>query len=257
MRNENLKKIIFAGLLIAIGIVLTNILSISYPPNSTIIRFGIGYLPLMLISILLGPKIGFSSALIQDILGYFIYILIYGYSSGPFYLGFTFSAILYGVLPGIIYNLRIKDFSLFRIINFGFLLLMFGLGVWGFFNIEWIIEIIRTKLSEDMTFEPWVIYAMLGVGELGIIGIIAFLFQLRNEDDRAHRIIFTVIILQILVTLILTPIWVMDLYGIPFWGQQPLRIIKTPIEIFIYSILLIRIVKAMKVYVARDLEVKE
>ncbi len=252
MHNNNLKNIIFAGLLIAIGIVLSNILSISYPPNSTIIRFGIGYLPLMLISIILGPKVGFSAAIIQDVLGYFVYILVYGYASGPFYLGFTFNAILYGVLPGIIYNLRFKDFNVFRYVNFAFLILMFGLGVWATFNIDTIIYIIETKLSEDMTFSPWIIYLMLGIGEVGIIGLLIFLFGTRNEEDKMHRIIFSVIILQIIVTLILTPLWVLHMYGVPFWPQMPLRIIKTPIEIFIYSVLLIRVVKALKGYVFRD-----
>ena len=118
MRNINLRNIIFAGLLVAIGIVLTSVLSISYPPNSTIIRFGIGYLPLIIISIVLGPKMGLYSALINDVVGYLVYFWIHGYTSGPFYLGFTINSILYGVLPGIIYSLKIKDFKLFRFINF-------------------------------------------------------------------------------------------------------------------------------------------
>jgi len=206
----------------------------------------------MLISIILGPKIGLYSAVIQDILGYFTYIMIYGYSSGAFYLGFTLNAMLYGVLPGLLYHIKINKFHIFRYINFAFLILMFGLGAWGFFNIDWIIEIIRTKLSEDMSFDPWVIYSMLGIGELGIIGILAFLIGTRKESDNTHRIIFSVIILQVLVTLILTPLWVLHMYGIPFWPQMPLRIIKTPIEIFIYSVLLIRVVKALKGYAFRE-----
>ena len=50
MKNKNLQKIIFTGLMVAIGIVLSTVVSISYPPNSTIIRFGIGYLPLIIVS---------------------------------------------------------------------------------------------------------------------------------------------------------------------------------------------------------------
>ena len=249
MRNINLRNVIFAGLLVAIGIVLTSLLSISYPPNSTIIRFGIGYLPLMLVSIILGPKIGLSAGLVQDLAGYIIYFWIHGYTSGPFYLGFTFNSLLYGVLPGLIYSIKIKNFSLFKYINFILLLMMFGFGIWGFFNIAEIIDIIENKLSADMSFSPGVIYAMLGIGMAGILGTLWFLFDRRKEDEKAHRIIFSVIILQVLVTLILTPLWVSDLYGISFWPQLPLRIIKTPVEIFIYSVLLIRIVKALEGYI--------
>ena len=197
---------------------------------------------------------GLYSALINDVVGYLVYFWIHGYTSGPFYLGFTINSILYGVLPGIIYSLKIKDFKLFRFINFSFLVLMFGLGVWGLFNINQIIALIEGRLGEGVNFSPWVIYFMLIIGELGIISIFYFVVKNRNEDDKAHRMIFTVIILQVLVTLVLTPIWVSNLYGIPFWPQLPLRIVKTPIEIFIYSILLIRIVKSLNSYLFADIK---
>ncbi|XMB71995.1 folate family ECF transporter S component [Mycoplasmatota bacterium WC30] len=251
MRNFKLRNIIFAGLLVGIGIILSSLLSISYPPNSTIIRFGIGYLPLILISIILGPKVGFSAAIIQDLLGYVVYIWIFGAPSGPFYLGFTFNSILYGILPGLIYNLNLKDIKIFRYINFVLLLVLFALGLWGLFNIQEIIITIEAKLSEGMDFKPWVIIAMIIVGELGILGTMAFVINKRNEDDKAHRIIFSVIILQIVVSLVLTPLWVTNLYAIPFLPQLPLRIIKTPIEIFIYSFLLIKITKIMRQYILR------
>lgn len=248
MKNVQLRHVIFAALLVAIGIVLTSVLSISYPPNSTIIRFGIGYLPLILISIVLGPKIGFSAAIIQDLLGYFVYFWIHGYTSGPFYLGFTLNSVLYGVLPGLIYHLKIRRFDIFKYVNFTLLLVMFGLGVWGFFNIQEIISLIESRVSSEMQFDPWVIYLMLAIGEIGILGTLAFLFYKRNASDAAHRIIFITIVLQVLVTLILTPLWVTNLYHIPFWPQLPLRIIKTPVEIFIYAVLVIRIVKAFESY---------
>lgn len=252
MRNVNLRNIIFAGLLVGIGIVLTNVLSISYPPNSTIIRFGIGYLPLMLISIILGPKIGLYSALVQDVVGYIVYFWIHGYTSGPFYFGFTFNSVLYGMLPGIMARIRIRKFQLFKYINIGFLLVMFGLGVWAAINVQDIIAIIESRLDSDMNFQPWIIYSMLGIGEVGVLSILIYVIKNRNESDQSHRIIFTVMILQVLVSLILTPLYLKDLYGLPYWPQLPLRIIKTPIEIFIYSVLLIRIATAIRSFMYRD-----
>ncbi|XFA99669.1 folate family ECF transporter S component [Candidatus Izemoplasma sp. B36] len=248
MKKNNLRSVIFAGLLVAIGIVLSSILSISYPPNSTIIRFGIGYLPLILISIILGPKIGFSAAIIQDILGYFVYIWIYGFPAGPFYLGFTLNSILYGVIPGLVYNLKIKDINIFKYINFVFILILIGLGVWGIFNIQDIIASIEARLEEGQAFSPIIIYLMIIIGEIGLIGMLILLLKHRLDDDYSHRIILTIIILQIIITLGLTPLWVSQLYGIPFWPQLPIRIIKAPIEIFIYSILLIRLVKILNTY---------
>ena len=248
MKKYNLRSVIFAGLLVAIGIILSSLLSISYPPNSTIIRFGIGYVPLILISIILGPKIGFSAAIIQDVLGYFVYMWVFGVPSGPFYIGFTLNSILFGVLPGLIYNLKIKDIKIFNYINFAFIIILLGLGIWSMINIQDIIASIEARLDDGASFSPVIIYMMLIIGILGLLGMLALLIKNRKEDDSSHRIIFSIIILQTLISLVLTPIWVNQLYGIPYWPQLPIRIIKTPIEIFIYSILLVRLVKIMKNY---------
>jgi len=85
-----------------------------------------------------------------------------------------------------------------------------------------------------------------------VMGTLIFIILHRKEDDSIHRILFSVIVLQIVVGLVLTPLWVTNLYGIPFWPQLPIRIIKTPIEIFIYSVLLIRIVKVLQLYLFPD-----
>lgn len=249
MKDKQLQRLIFTALMVAIGIVLSNFVSISYPPNSTIIRFGIGYLPLIIVSIILGPKVGLVAAIIQDILGYFVYMLIYGFASGPFFPGFTFNSILYGVIPGLIYNLKINRKNLFLYMNFILMTVMLILGIWGLIEIDFIIEIIENKLSVDMSFNPWIIYSMLGMGILGVLSGYVFLYINRNEDDSSQRIIFSVIILQIVVTLVLTPLWVTILYSsATFLPQLPLRIIKTPLEVFIYTVLLLRLIKVFKNY---------
>ena len=249
MREKRLQRLIFAALMVAIGIVLSNFVSISYPPNSTIIRFGIGYLPLIIVSVILGPKVGFVAAIIQDVLGYFVYMMIYGFASGPFFPGFTLNAILYGVLPGLIYNLKINSKKFFLYMNFALMTAMLALGIWGLIEIDFIIEIIETRLSVDMSFNPWIIYLMLGIGIIGVLSGYVFLYFKRNEDDKNQRLIFITIILQVLVTLILTPLWVTILYSsATFLPQLPLRIIKTPLEVFVYSVLLLRLIKVFENY---------
>ncbi|MCF7924593.1 MAG: folate family ECF transporter S component [Candidatus Izimaplasma sp.] len=242
MHNKKLQMNIFAGLMIAIGIVLSSILSISYPPNSTIIRFGIGYLPLIIISITLGPKMGLYSAIIQDILGYVVYIWIFGFPAGPFFPGFTFNAILFGVIPFVFYNIKVNNKKIFSYLNFGLLILFLGAAIWGLIKIDWIISLVESRLDEGMAFSSTVLYLILLIGLIGIVSTLIFVYIKRKEDDKAQRIIFTVMVLQIVVTLLLTPLWVSILYKIPFLPQLPLRIIKMPLEIFIYSILLIRLV---------------
>lgn len=244
MKDLKLRKTIFAALLIAIGIVLSNLVSITYPPNNAIIRFGIGYLPLIIISIILGPKIGALSAVIQDVLGYFIYLMIFGVVSGPFFPGFTINAVLYGVIPGVVYHMILKDKKIFHYINYLFILSLIGLGVWGLLDMQSIIA----SIDASVDFSPVFLYMMLIIGLIGLISILIFVLMKRKEVDASHRVIFSVIILQIISALILTPIWLTILYEIPFWAQLPLRIIKSPFEIFIYSILLIRVIKALNIY---------
>lgn len=248
MTDSKLKKIIFASLMVAIGIVLSNFVSISYPPNSTIIRFGIGYLPLIIVSIILGPKIGLAAAIIQDVLGYFSYMLIFGFPSGPFFPGFTLNSILYGVIPGLIYHLKVWKGNFFIYFNIFLLSALFAFGIWSLVEVDYIIAIIEGRLGENMNFSPLFIYFLIGLGLAGILSGFVFIYLQRKEDDSSHRIIFSVIILQLVVTLVLTPLWVTILYKIPFVPQLPLRIIKTPLEVFIYSVLLIRLIKIFEHY---------
>lgn len=247
MKQLRLRKTILAALLVAIGIVLSQFLSVTYPPNNAIIRFGIGYIPLIIISIILGPRIGAASAVIQDVLGYFVYMLVFG-ASGPFFPGFTINAVLFGVIPGLVYNLILKEKKIFNYINFILLFSLVGLGIYALIDMPAIIS----TIGADVDFQVWFLYTLLIIGEIGLISILVFVISKRKEDDKSHRIIFSVIIMQIITALILTPLWVSILYGIPFWAQLPLRIIKTPIEIFIYSILLIRIIKALNLYMLRE-----
>ncbi|MDD5602062.1 MAG: hypothetical protein PHP78_03765, partial [Candidatus Izemoplasmatales bacterium] len=52
------------------------------------------------------------------------------------------------------------------------------------------------------------------------------------------KLLFSIALLYILVSLILTPIWVTQInLGIPFWTRIPLRIVKMPIETSVYVVL--------------------
>lgn len=248
MKDLRLRKTILASLLVAMGIVLTSVVSITYPPNNAIIRFGIGYLPLIIISIMLGPRIGFMSAIVQDIGAYFFYMMVFGVASGPFFPGFTINAILFGVVPGLIYRAVLRDKKIFNYINIILLVGLLGLGIYALIDMENIIA----SIHGNSDFSPVVLYVILGIGLLGLIPILYFVLKRRNEDDSSHRIIFSIILLFLVTNLVLTPLWVSYLYGIPYLPQIPLRIVKTPFEIFIYSILLIRIVKVLNIYMLKE-----
>ncbi len=234
MKNKRLRNVIFTGLLVAVGIVLSQFLSIAYPPTQTIIKFGIGYLPLIIISIMFGPELGALAGITQDIVGYFLF----GASTGPFFPGFTFNAILFGVVPGLIYRVKNDKFNIFKIINFSLLGILFISGIYFLFDISAISN--KTDLSDAVR------YIVVVSGLVSILVISYFVWTKRKRTDEVQKIIFIVIILNLVVSILLTPTWVSILYKIPFWPQIPLRIVKLPIEIFIYSLIMIEINNLIK-----------
>lgn len=107
---KSTRNVVLCGLLAALAIVLGMVASISIGPY---IRIGFSGLPNRIVDFLFGPVVGciFGGAL--DILKYFLK------PEGPFFFGFTFNAMLSGVIYGsILYK---KPVSLKRIICAEFL----------------------------------------------------------------------------------------------------------------------------------------
>ncbi|WP_298841230.1 folate family ECF transporter S component [Clostridium sp.] len=101
---KNTRIFIFMGLLISIQIVLTRFFSIQTP----IVRIGFGFIPLVIASVMFGPVLGGITAAFSDILGMMLF------PSGVYFPGFTLSALLSGIIYGIL--LYKKPKTMFRII---------------------------------------------------------------------------------------------------------------------------------------------
>lgn len=92
MKNVNkVKLIVFAGMMVAIQIVLARVFAINIGPT---LRITISQTPIYLAGFWFGPVIGGICGLLGDLLGCFIQ----GYAPNPF---ITVSSVLTGVLPGI------------------------------------------------------------------------------------------------------------------------------------------------------------
>jgi len=87
------KKMVYAGLLIAMGIVL-KMFEISVTPN---FRIGFTTVPTIFSGIVLGPIYGFMVGFLSD----FIQFVIKS-DGGAFHLGFTLTSALYGLIPGLV-----------------------------------------------------------------------------------------------------------------------------------------------------------
>ncbi len=239
MKKSNVQAIVFTGLMVAIGVVLSQLVSITLPsPASPIIKFGIGYLPIIIISILYGPVYGVIAAISQDLLGFF---LIGGPQGQIFFLGFTLNAVLYGLVPGLLFRFKSKkDESLFYWFNYGLALLFLVAIVFYFFNIDRI----------STTLENQELYILLLISLLGSGALIAINYWVGRKKTLEYspqKILFVVMILYMVVSIVLTPVWLFVMIpGVPIWLRIPLRIVKMPIEVLAYVLLLTPLLNTLK-----------
>lgn len=227
MRNERFRHLIFSGLLVSIGIVLSYVIVFAYPPGQVHIKIGIGWLPLMLISMFFGPGVGVISGVAQDVLGYFVF----GTGTGPYFFGFTFNAMIVGFLPWVIIRIKTKKINLFLYLNYVLLLIILAASVYLLLDINQM----ASHTSISITWD----YIILILNVLAALAMGVFVFVKRSLESRAQQIIFFVTILMILVSIVLTPVWLNIMYKLPYLPQLPLRIVKLPLEVFVYSVLLI------------------
>lgn len=105
-----LKKLVVCAMLVALGVVLSGLLSIPITlEGSPSAKIGFGPLPIILAGILFGPLYGAMVAAVWDILTALIFPV------GAYLPWFTLSAMLFGLLPGLFFIKR-REYPLSRVI---------------------------------------------------------------------------------------------------------------------------------------------
>lgn len=89
---SKLKKVILAGLLIAVGVILNRFISIKTP----ILSISLTFIPHVLSGILLGPWWSMITAAMTDLIGALLFPF------GPYFVGYTISAALAGLIYGLL-----------------------------------------------------------------------------------------------------------------------------------------------------------
>lgn len=126
---NRIKKILIIASLIAANVVLSRFLSIRTP----IITIGFGFIPLVFAGIILGYKEAVLIGVIADIIGGLLFPV------GPFFIGYTISNGLTGLVYGLL--LYSKDFKVDKkfIIKLIISVLIVNLIINGCLNTFWII----------------------------------------------------------------------------------------------------------------------
>lgn len=110
--NRTTYKIVVSGLLIAISIVLTRLFSFTFPVlNFPASRLSIGFLPIMLAGILLGPVWGVSVGALADVIGFFLS----NSQQAPYSPLITIVSALVGLVSFVIYRIFAKAPKALRI----------------------------------------------------------------------------------------------------------------------------------------------
>lgn len=190
-------------------------------------RIGFSQLPLMVIGVLFGPSWAFLSGIVQDFLG-----LIVTPTGFPFF-GFTLNKIIIGLIPALLFSKKIKWTPKVAYIVSQGILLSFLLGALAYL---WLTPSIVT--NGDIIEITMTIKLVFSTGSVLLIGAMMFFLKLLTEKYKKYENDFSisiwamsVVLVEVIVQLMLTPLWLAIMYDIPIWISFLLRVVKATIMV--------------------------
>jgi ECF transporter S component (folate family) len=190
-------------------------------------RIGFSQLPLMVIGVLFGPSWAFLSGIVQDFLG-----LIVTPTGFPFF-GFTLNKIIIGLIPALLFSKKIKWTPKVAYIVSQGILLSFLLGALAYL---WLTPSIVT--NGDIIEITMTIKLVFSTGSVLLIGAMMFFLNLLTKKYKKYENDFSisiwamsVVLVEVIVQLILTPLWLAIMYDIPIWISFLLRVVKATIMV--------------------------
>lgn len=190
-------------------------------------RIGFSQLPLMVIGVLFGPSWAFLSGIVQDFLG-----LIVTPTGFPFF-GFTLNKIIIGLIPALLFSKKIKWTPKVAYIVSQGILLSFLLGALAYL---WLTPSIVT--NGEVIEITMTIKLVFSTGSVLLIGAMMFFLHLLTEKYKKYENDFSisiwamsVVLVEVIVQLMLTPLWLAIMYDIPIWISFLLRVVKATIMV--------------------------
>lgn len=237
--DANVFYLVSSALFVAISVILAQfrfyIPLFGFPS----VRFSISEIPIFLAGTLFGPMYGAMVGFTSDIISFMLA------SSGAYHFGFTLNAMLIGFIPGIVfYVIRKKGMSIaFGKIN-KVLASVALLGALIYINFIGIYELDEVLIIMGMPIN--VVLSILMIVLVIILSFVVVKLKSVYSDNEGFysidKLIFIACLNYIAVNLILTPIWLLQLYNIPMVASVSVRIFKSLIDVplqvmVIYSIM--------------------
>ena len=235
-RLMSTSSLVKAALLAAISIVLTRVFSLMVPLGGLpALRVGFGSIPVMLSGMLFGPAIGGVTGVISDLLGYMMN------PQGGFFPGFTLSAALFGIIPGLLFKiLKIhKQRFNYNYVN-AVIVIGFALGmIWVMFNSG----VVGLREGHLILNDASSIYLFVSVIVVALLfGIMPFWISkyMRGTTEKVglDKLTFTVTMTYVLISLLMNTYWLSIMFGKGFMIFLPGRVVAAIPTIPIYTFIL-------------------
>lgn len=235
--NQAIQKLTLASMLVALGVMMAS------PAFSFVIvlfgvpavRIDIIAIPIIVAGVLLGPVFGLGIGILTDVLGY----LLFTHAFGPYHIGFTINLALTGFIAGSIYQfMSQKKTSIpMSVIN------IFTLSILSISGVVYLLQTDSLRVGSEMVpLSNW--FKIIFI--LGIVFFYAIIlgiqwFSIKKKSKHLEHIdlfIFIVMLIEIGVGILLTPLWVLNLYGAPpYLAGVFLRIMRAmwliPIKVYV------------------------
>lgn len=219
------RVLVACGLLASISIVLTRVFSYTIPlAGLPALRIGFGDIPVIISGILFGPIAGGLTGGVSDTLGFMLNPM-----GGPYIPGLTITAILRGVIPGLIYWLiQSKNIKFnFHIANIAFSILL-------------TIGILFVFMSQDAEL-PKMLMMLYCVIALAFIMLPVVLGRIIKTEDSLYsfdKILFVVTVAYFILSLGLNTFFLAITYEKGFLAFLPGRILAGFVIIPLHSIMI-------------------
>lgn len=238
-----------ASLLAGLSIIFTRVFSFMIPlAGLPALRIGFGGLPIMISGILFGPLVGGVVGLVADLIGFLLNPM-----GGTYFPGFTISAALTGIIPGLIYKWipRTHKNLNYNLINAASII-MFAIGVVTIMVQRDVLTVENSILLYNGQALSLVVTVLFLVLILAFIVLPFYLkkFYKQTQVDEMYsfdKITFVVTVQYMIVSLGLNTIWLSILFQKGVLIFLPGRILAGFIMIPITSIVLASLSRLFKI----------
>lgn len=232
-----IRHLVMASFFVLVSVVL-NALSIMIPffgvPS---VKISFALLPLMIAGATLSPSWAYLVGLITDLIG-----LIITPTQFPFF-GFTLNHVLVAVIPSLWYqrSVKLSPQAIQRNIYISFIIV-------SIFASVYVLQMDAVQIDKNMV-------EVTSIMKFGIVGFIIVMTSLmlvilryvkikldNQEASELAKWMCVPLLMEVLISLILTPFWLQTMYGIPWFISMFIRVVKAcvmiPLNIVVgYSLL--------------------